>query len=187
PLVAVLATAVVLALPLASARNPDTDWGDPETFGALWDHLAARSIRDSYADEILPASGLLWLENFERTLARLAEDLGPPGLALVGLALIATWVCKKEERRAMWPVAAAMSWFVLVELVYAVGINPMGEADRQTGLVLAPMAALLVADQLRRALAERRRLQWVLPPLVWTLVVLPAALVGVPDLFTTVS
>ncbi len=73
------ASLVILALPLASIGAPELDWGDPDTLGAMIDQLAARSIREAYADEILPVSWAAWALHGRGVLERLAEDLGAPG------------------------------------------------------------------------------------------------------------
>jgi tetratricopeptide (TPR) repeat protein len=184
PLVVVIATACVLALPLASARDPWTDWGDPETMSRLVDHVLARSIRTAYADEMLPASVGLWIDGLAAALARLSEDLGPSGPALVAVALTWLWVRPQGDDRR---VALALTWFVLGALVYAAGINPMGGVDRQTGLLLAPLAVLLVARVVTRTLQPWPRLRTAVLPVLFTILVVPAAIESVPDLATTRS
>lgn len=185
PAVVAMASLVVLALPLASVGAPVTDWGDPQTLGAWFDHLAARSIRESYADQILPASASMWQLNGSGVLSRLTEDLGAPGIVVAALALVL------RLRRFGDPVARAetlaLFWLVVVELVYAAGINPMGGADRQTGLVLAPLAALVVVDALRGALVDRPPLSWAVLPLATAVLVGPPLLLSIPDRVTTRS
>jgi tetratricopeptide (TPR) repeat protein len=181
PVVVVLASLVVLAIPLASVSGPTFDWGNPETFASLWDHVAARSIREAYADEILPASPALWGLHAVDALQRLAEDLGAPGLVAFAVALArAWWIGPRSE-------AAAISWIVLVELVFAIGINPMGGADRQTGLVLGPIAALVVGVEIHAALADRPWGRMLLLPLMGTVLVLPAAIQSASDAAITRS
>jgi hypothetical protein len=182
PLVVVAASAVVLTVPLASARGPLTDWGNPQTASALWDHLQARSIREAFAMEILPRSPSLWWHNLSSALERLAQDLGPAGPALTLVALLVLWA-NRRNRRAV----AAVTWLLVVFLLYVVGINPMGGEDRQTGLVLAVLAALVVGEALRRTLVAMPRLRWALPPLAWTVLVLPAALLSFGDHVSTRS
>jgi hypothetical protein len=188
PLVVVAATAIVLTIPLASARGPMTDWGNAETASALWDHLQARSIREAYAPEILPRSAALWWHNLAGVLDRLAQDLGPAGPALTLVALVVLWARRPAKgRRRDHRVAAGASWLLFVFMFYAVGINPMGGEDRQTGLPVAVVAALVVGEALRRVLVRMPRLRWALPPLLWTVLVLPAGLLGFGDHVTTRS
>jgi tetratricopeptide (TPR) repeat protein len=182
----VLASATLLVLPLASASGPATDWGDPDHATRLVRHLGADSIRDAYGDEILPSSAAMWGHNLNAAFEQLAQDLGPPGPAFAGLALITLWL-PIRGRRLPTKVAAAITWLVFVEVFYAVGINPMGVADRQTALVLGPVLALAVAELFRRLLEPNPRLAWGLAPLCWTVLVLPAALTSVGDIVTTRS
>lgn len=175
PVVVAAASLVVLAIPLASASGPAFDWGNPDGARALWDHVMARSIRDAYDAEILPASAALWALHAGAAFGRLAEDLGPPGVVAFALALgRAWWVGPRRE-------VAAVSWIVAVQLLFAIGINPMGGADRQTGLVLGPLAALVVATQLHAWLADRPWGRLLTLPLVGTVLVVPAALKSVGD------
>ncbi|HET6582735.1 MAG TPA: DUF2723 domain-containing protein [Nannocystaceae bacterium] len=184
PLVVVTASACVLALPLASARDPWSDWGDPQTLPALADHLLARSIRTAYAQEMLPSSLGLWWTGLRATLGRWSEDLGPSGPALVAVARGWLWLRPLGEDRR---VALVLTWFVLGALVYAAGINPMGGVDRQTGLLLAPLSVLLVAHVVARTLRPWPRLSTAVLPVLWTILAVPAALTSADDLAATRS
>ncbi|MCH9682677.1 MAG: DUF2723 domain-containing protein [Deltaproteobacteria bacterium] len=187
PLVAATCTLVIIALPLASVGGPQLDWGDPQRLGSLVDQLSARSIRESYADEILPASLAMWGHHAVDAAGRLAEDLGAPGLVVAVLSLGLGWRTAPGNEAGARGDAVVITWIVAVELLYIVGINPMGGADRQTGLVLAPIAALAVGDAARRWLADRGRLRWAVLPLIGTVLVLPPALRSAPDLAVTRS
>jgi tetratricopeptide (TPR) repeat protein len=175
PVVVAMASAVLLAIPLSSASGPVHDWGNPQTAKALWDHVMAASITSAYADEILPRSVAMWSLHASETVGRLAEDLGPPGIAAVLIAGVRLWVVGPRA------IAAALTWLWAVELFYAIGVNPMGGIDRQTGLVFGPLAALMVAHQLAAALGARPWVRFGVWPLVGTVLVLPAALVGAVD------
>lgn len=168
PLFVAAAMLVTLALPLASARGPASDWGDPDGVGRFVEHLRATSILRSYAQEILPASASLWGVHFRGVVLQLAEDLGPlgPGLALLGGASL--WF---RDR----PVALALGWVIAVELFYGVGINPMGLRDRQTGLVLA-MVCIAVGILALDGWTRERRLRWAVVPVAAAVLVLPAGL-----------
>jgi hypothetical protein len=63
----------------------------------------------------------------------------------------------------------------------------MGGVDRQTGLFLVVVCALVVAVQLNAWTAKIPRLRWVALPLVGTILILPTALIGAPDLRETGS
>ena len=150
---AVVGALVVLYLPLSSLRDGPIDWGDPQTLGRLRDHLSARSIREAYLHRIL----VPWrfTEDLAAAARTLVEDLGAP-FALLSVAgmLVAA------RRREAWPVLAV----TLVDLVYAVTVNPMGTPDRQTLFVTEAGMAVLGALALG-ALIERvgGRVRWELP------------------------
>lgn len=181
PVVVASASLVVLAIPLASMSGPAHDWGDPQTAGRFWDHVMARSITDAYADEIFPRSAALWWVHTKATVGRLAEDLGAPGVAATALAFVRMWWTGSRR------LAAAVTWIWAVELLYAIAINPMGGVDRQTGMVFGPLAAVLVAWQLADALGRAPWVRFGVWPLVATVLVLPAALLSVPDVAVTRS
>jgi tetratricopeptide (TPR) repeat protein len=179
PVVVACASACVFAIPLAAAREPLTDWADPSSLSKMIDHLLARSIRVAYADDMLPRSGALWLANAGAAIGRLGEDLGPSGPILGLVALVSSWVgrAKLADRRSL----ATMSAWTAGSLFYAVGVNPMGGVDRQTGLVLAWCVIVLVAVMLDRWLDARPRLRFAVLPIIGTVLVVPAALRSVPD------
>jgi tetratricopeptide (TPR) repeat protein len=188
PLVATHASLVIVALPLGSVGAPELDWGDPDTWPAMIDQLMARSIREAFADEILPASWPLWALHGAGALDRLAEDLGAPGLVVAVVCVVLVFRRDPAEPAAS-PRSAAVGvvWLAAAELFYAVGINPMGGADRQTGLVLAPLAALAVGETCRRWLRGRGRLRWGVLPLLATVLLLPPLLHSGPDAAVTRS
>lgn len=188
PVVAAMASLVILALPLASVGAPELDWGDPDTLRSMIDQLGAQSIRTAYADEILPASWSLWGLHGTGAMERLAEDLGAPGLVVAAVGLVLLWRRDRAEEPAVTRgTALAVTWLVAVELVYVVGINPMGGPDRQTGLPIELLAALVVGEVARRWLRDRGRLPWAVLPLLATVLLLPPALVSAPDQAVTRS
>ena len=186
PIVVLATSAVVLAVPLASVRAPVTDWGDPDTAVALWDHLMAASIRQAYADQIWPSTFAMWRLNFEAVLAGLSEDLGPLGPTL-GLCAVVALAWRPEPAAGDQRVAAGIAWLVGVELFYAVAINPMGVSQRQTGLVTALLLAVAVAELGRRHVQPRGRAVWAVVPLLFVALALPAGMRTVADLGNTRS
>lgn len=186
PLVVMAASAVVVAVPLASVRAPITDWGDPDTLGAFWDHLMASSIRNAYAEEIWPSTWAMWQLNIEAVLAGLSEDLGPVGPTL-GLCAVVGLAWRPEPAAGDQRIAILLAWLVFVELFYAVAINPMGVAQRQTGLVTALVLAVAVAELARRHVQPRGRAVWAVVPLLFVVLALPAGLRTVEDLSNTRS
>ncbi len=171
PLVGCAALLTVLSLPLSSVRGPARDWGNPETFGALVEHLQARSIVEAYAERILPSSLTLWQVGLEATVANLTEDLGAFGLVFAIMALL-TWALAREDKDALVLVALVVS----VELVYSAGVNPMGIADRQTGMVLCLVLITATAIEVTRLSRQRGRVMVALGPLAALAVLLPLAL-----------
>jgi len=186
PLCVVAASAVILAVPLASTRAPVTDWGDPDTLSAFWDHMMASSIRNAYAEQIWPSTWAMWQLNIEAALAGLSEDLGPIGPAL-GLCAVVGLAWRPEPNAGEQRVAGLLAWLVAVELFYAVAINPMGVSQRQTGLVTAMLLAVAVAELARRHVQPRGRAVWAVAPLLFVVLALPAGLRTVEDLENTRS
>jgi len=191
PPIVVMASATIVTLPLASEGGPWMDWGNPETGSSLWAHLQAQSIRDAFAHEILPASSAMWWLNATGAVSRVAQDLGAPGLVLAVLALAGQGQTRlwagRTPTRADRQVAWTLAWIVAVEALYIVGINPMGGTDRQTGMVLAPVAALAVGRILAGWLAQRQRLAWGILPLAGAVIVAPPLLIALDDPVTTRS
>jgi len=186
PLAVVAASAVILAVPLASVRAPVADWGDPDTLRGLWDHLMASSIRNAYAEQMWPSSWAMWQLNIEAVLAGLSEDLGPLGPTL-GLCAVIGLAWRPEPAAGDMGVAAGLAGLVGIELLYAVAINPMGVAQRQTGLVTALLLAVAVAELVRRHVQPRGRAVWAVVPVLFVVLTLPAALTTAEDLGNTRS
>jgi tetratricopeptide (TPR) repeat protein len=207
PLAVALASAVVLTLPLASARDTIADWGDPQTWRTIWDHVQAATIRDSFATKLGGMGPQAWLLHARMVALRLAEDLGPFGLLIAVAALgfgltrplsLAARERKDGSSRAHDVRIAAfvdddhrllrwVGWLVAVELVYAVAINPMGGRDRQTGLALGLLAALALGLGVHRFIAGRPLLRWIVLPLLACALWLPAGFESLADARVTRS
>ncbi|MBX7079832.1 MAG: DUF2723 domain-containing protein [Nannocystaceae bacterium] len=183
PIAVVLGSACVLTLPLSSARGPASDWGDPQQWSTMIDHLLARSIREAYATDMFPRSAAMWLAHAEGAWTRLSEDLGPSGpvLAAMALAWAALAGAAKRERFADPATLLVLGWWLAAGLLFAIAINPMGGADRQTGLLPAWCAIVMVALAVDHLLRPRPRLRLATLPLLWTVMLLPAALRSWPD------
>jgi tetratricopeptide (TPR) repeat protein len=205
PFAVALASLVVLTLPLASARNTIADWGNPETWPLIWDHVQARAIRDSFARELGGMGVRAWGLQLRQVGLRLVEDLGPFGLlaAVAALAFGLTRPLSLHARERKHGTADKkalaefvdddhrllrwVGWIVLVELIYAVAINPMGGRDRQTGLALCLLAALALALGMHRLTASRPPLRWVALPLLGCALWLPTVFESLDDLHATRS
>ncbi|MEM6296172.1 MAG: DUF2723 domain-containing protein [Myxococcota bacterium] len=186
PLLVVMTSAVIVAIPLASGRAPVTDWGDPDTLATWWDHLMAGSIRRSYADSMWPSTAAMWQLNADAVLTGLAEDLGPVGPA-VGLCAVVALAWRPAVDQGERGVAAGLGFILVVELLYAVAINPMGVSERQTGLVTAIVVVVAVAELARRHVQPRGRAVWAMVPLLFVVLALPAGLQTAQDVENTAS
>ena len=80
-----------------------------------------------------------------------------------------------------------IAWIAVVELVYAVAINPMGGRDRQTGLALVLLAALALGLGVHRATERRPPLRWVALPLLACALWVPPAFESLADARVTRS
>lgn len=221
PLCVALASAVVLTLPLASARGPSADWGNPETWPAIWDHVQAKSIRESFARKLAGMGWRAWSLQLRLAAVRLVEDLGPFGLLLAVASLgfglsrpISLRARAREQAKAKTkakdsaaePAAEDapasfvdddhrlmrwIAWVALVELIYAVAINPMGGRDRQTGLALGLLAALSLGLGVHRWLDRPRErglaLRWIALPLLASALWIPAGFESLGDVRATRS
>lgn len=201
PLCVGLASAVVLSLPLASVRGPMADWGDPESWRSVWAHVQAESIRDSFANKLTGMGWSAWVLHARLAAMRLVEDLGPFGLLLAvaaacfGLARPLSLAAREREGSA--PISSFVdddhrllrwvAWVAVIELIYAVAINPMGGRDRQTGLALALLAALALGLGVHRATERRPPLRWIALPLLACALWIPAGFESLADARVTRS
>lgn len=120
----VLAGAVIiLVLPAAASRDPWLNWGDPSSLMGLVNHLTAAGIRSSFAGEMGVGLSANWV-----ALDRWSDltSGGAPWL------LIAVVLGLARDLRA--PLARAVLLLLTVDLVFSVFLNPMGQADLQTGV-----------------------------------------------------
>lgn len=115
---------IIVYLPVAAGRGPWVNWGDPSDLASLWRHLTAQGIRESFADE-MGAGGVAAL-NAARAWATLVSGGG--GIWLIVPLLVALLV--RSER---W-IAAAVIWVIGADAVFSIWLNPMGQADLQTGV-----------------------------------------------------
>jgi tetratricopeptide (TPR) repeat protein len=182
PMVVVLASLTVFQIALSSARAPVADWGDPDSAHRLWQHLNAASIRAAFDQQIFATTLGPWVMHGRAMLERLGEDLGPfgPLAALMAMVLLAR---DPDERPTFWMLLGLL----LVETVYIVGINPMGGADRQTGIPVAVAAVLAVALAAGSRMSESGPRQWLGGPILLGVLVLPAGMLSLPDFSVTRS
>lgn len=151
---------IILFLPAAASRDPWLNWGDPSSLAGLIDHLTAAGIRSSFADEM----GVGVSAN-ATALRRWADLVSGSSVWLLLLVLAGLL----RDHRASLSRAALV--LLALDLCFSVFLNPMGQADLQTGVpgawALCLGAAMLVGDP---RLLGTRRVLWTgvaLLALVW--------------------
>jgi tetratricopeptide (TPR) repeat protein len=151
PALAALGAGGVLAyLPLrsASGRVPLLDWGHPRTASALWDHaVTAAPVRAAFGDEMLGAAGVV--AHVRAVLRGVEADVGAGLLVCAGLGLVVLVATARTR-----VLAVIVAFVCVADIAFAVWINPMGIADRQTGVPLAVALALAAAVGVAAAAAR---------------------------------
>jgi hypothetical protein len=139
----------ILYLPLAARRHGFVDWGDPSTPARLFRHLSAARIRAAYAHRIL----VPWRipEDAARVGTILREDLGVWVLVLG----VVGGVLAVRDRRVRWVAAVGA-----IDAAYAVLVNPMGVADRQTLFATEAALAVLAGYAMAWIAARVARAAW---------------------------
>lgn len=134
-LAAAIGATVVAYLPVAAARDPLLNWGDPSSWDGLVAHLTGERIRRSFAGE-LGTLNLAVLSVRARLLAGIVWEssgfLWP--LALLGGATLA-------HRRLV--VTAGLLAVAACDAAFALLVNPMGLYDLQTSVPLFWVVAVL--------------------------------------------
>ena len=133
--IGVLGALVILYLPAAASRSPWLNWGDPSSAAGLWSHLTAAGIRESFAGEM----GVWGAGSGHAALAWLRNAAGVHWELPVLVALAAGAWCGS---RAAWGVALAA---LAADGLFSVFLNPMGQADLQTGMPGAWALSLALA------------------------------------------
>lgn len=178
PLLALtMAGATIAYLPVRSASGNVgvLDWGHPDELGRLSDHLSAQRIRSAFEDQMGVLEGARLGLRVEAVIEDSADQLGPlaPLAALFGLGWLA------RQRRSRW-LAAALAVIGAGDLIYALWVNPMGQADWQNGVPLA----LAVSISAGAGVAWLSRFLRAAGPFVaavaGVLLVVPPAVVSVP-------
>jgi len=122
----VLGLAAYAYLPIAAANDPFRNWGSPSTLPRFLDHVTGATIRMAFEGDILPTSLHTWGVHATRFSAQIAESLGLlPLLSVLGIVSL-----RHHSPRLPWLVLGAL----VADILFSVGINPMGIAARQTAM-----------------------------------------------------
>ena len=135
-LAAVAGASVVLYLPVAAAREPVMNWGNPAGISGLWAHLTGERIRHSFADQVAPFNLDILKVRASIALQVLWRGTGPVWpLAVIGLG----WCGRRAPR-----MGVILGSIIVADVLFAAWINPMGTWDLQT-LVSATWAVSILA------------------------------------------
>lgn len=107
-----------LYLPLRSAANPVNDWGNPETFSAMWDHVTAKQFGGLFLKHGF--DGLLFqLDRFIEALFNQFHFI----LLIMALAGLAMSI-KGERKTALFFLALLAVNFIYATAYYITDIEP---------------------------------------------------------------
>lgn len=126
---AAIASLAYLYLPLATRHDPWRNWGSPDSFVRLWDHVTATSIRHAFSDDMLSFSPIRIRENMGNHAEMLWESTGL--LAVFAPPLVLFGAFRSPTLR---PLSAMVLSIFAMDGLFTIFINPMGILDRQTGL-----------------------------------------------------
>jgi hypothetical protein len=132
--------AILLYLPAAASRSPWLNWGDPSSLDGLVSHLTAAGIRDAFSEEM----GVVGGDTLHAMTAWFSNAAGSFWPAALTLAVVGgAWV----RARSVWCILLAAC---VADAAFSILLNPMGQADLQTGMpgawALATAFALVAGD-----------------------------------------
>ncbi|RPJ44527.1 MAG: DUF2723 domain-containing protein, partial [Candidatus Latescibacterota bacterium] len=146
-----------LYLPIRSACDPPTDWGNPETARAFWSHV----LRLGYRDVPKPdASFSLWFGEMVALVRGASGNIGAPLLALAPLGLFSPAL--RRRRGFLVPLAGFLLYGPLLAAYVRFPLAP--ERVEENSVFFLPALALLLffvssgADLLLAACRGRRPL-----------------------------
>ena len=182
PLVALtMAGAASAYLPVrsASGRVAALDRGHPDQAGALLAHVSTPSIRSAPGGASGDENGAPGQELMAPRAQALVEDMADHVGPIAPLAALPGLVWLVRQRRSRWPAAALIAIGV-GDVLYALLVNPWGQADWQNGV---PLAVVVSAGAGAGVAWLSRFLRGAGPfagAVAGVLLVLPPALVSVP-------
>lgn len=131
---------LVLYLAAVAGRSRVPDWADATTLGSLWDHFWARRIREA------AFAPLMWTGRLEVVRMHLGLAYEAMLSPLIGLALPLAAVGAVRSLLhggVARSLGGSLLLVALLDLGYAVWVNPMGLADLQNGVSFLLAVALL--------------------------------------------
>ena len=145
-----LASLVVLYLPIRAAMEPVRNWGDPSQLGSLLEHLSGARIRSSFENEILNVSGVSLGTNASAYFGQLWSQAGS-ALVVAGLALALYPAALARRKRPQQQVACAgrvgprfagflapvalLALVLIADAAFSILVNPMAQQEKQTSFL----------------------------------------------------
>lgn len=149
-------------LPAASRGEPAHNWGQPDTFARFWDHIHASTVREAFGDAMLPSVHQLGFNALE-VFSQLIAGVGPflfiaPPAALTAAAL--AWSHRHapaDDARRRWEIGTLAGALIVLDVGYAIAINPMGNRDLQNLQITGTLLLIVGATGLMRVTAALQR------------------------------
>ncbi|MSP71553.1 MAG: DUF2723 domain-containing protein [Myxococcales bacterium] len=118
-----LGASTLLYLPLRAITSPERNWGDPSTLAAFMDHFSGARIRAAFAERMF---------SFDpQAFSDLLDTLTPGAFPLLALGLVGLSGLFGTQDATARAARGWARWVLLIDGLYAVFINPMGNADGQ--------------------------------------------------------
>lgn len=138
PIVFIFGTLVVAYLPVAAARDPVLNWGDPSSLKNFIEHLTAQRIRQAFRADIGLANATIMLIRLQ-VLGKILWDSLSAILPLIIVGIIFLFKNSPVFALGLLGVGA-------LDVLYALFINPMGVRDLQTPVHVFFVASYFVAS-----------------------------------------
>jgi hypothetical protein len=139
-----LGVSVCLYLPIRSSLHPVMNWGDPETWGRLWNHLTAKQYRIWMFSQGIGAM----MSRFVLSLGHLWHWISPPGVLLAAVGFVASWFVRPK-----------INWILLIlllaDLIYSLNydipdIDPYYLPSHLVIAIWAGLGSLAIANIFRK-------------------------------------
>ena len=142
---ALLGALVCLYLPLRFAAHPPHPFAAVEGLSGLLAHLSGSSIRGAFAQRMLEFSPLAIQDNANLFFGQLWDQCG------LALPVVVAWLGWQALGRRLGapvgrPTDALLLLVLMADALFSIQLNPMGQAEFQTG-VLARFAVFALAGR----------------------------------------